>query len=180
MRAVLGAVETLATFTEHWLDPVSLGIVLGGTLLATLLRCGFSESRLAVRKLAELAMPAFDPARAKAEMARQIRDIASDGFLRAEPVHFGDGEFDHLADVLVSQRSLDTLHGEHDGYRRERTQAARTAMQVFQQAAELAPVLGLAGTLVALGTMPDVPSEGGMTGAIAMAVVHSTDACARA
>ena len=145
MRAVLGAVETLATFTEHWLDPVSLGIVLGGTLLATLLRCGFSESRLAVRKLAELAMPAFDPARAKAEMARQIRDIASDGFLRAEPVHFGDGEFDHLADVLVSQRSLDTLHGEHDGYRRERTQAARTAMQVFQQAAELAPVLGLAG-----------------------------------
>ena len=163
--------ENIATFLDHWLDPVALGIVLGGTLLATLLRCGFAEARVAMGKLGELLRPAFDPARAKAELARQLRDIASQGFLRAEPVHFGDAEFDCLSDVLVSRRSLDTLHAEHESHKRQRTEAARTAMHVLGQAAELAPVLGLAGTLVALGTMPDDPGEVSMTGAIAMAVV---------
>ena len=169
--AVLVAVDNLVTLFDHWFDPASLGIVLGGTLLATLLRCGPSEVRLALAKVCALTTKPFDPARAKAEMARQIRGIASEGFVRAEPVHFGDGEFDHLTDVLVSRRSIDTLHGEHDAYKRQRTEAARTAMHVLGQAAELAPVLGLAGTLVALGTMPSDASEGGMTGAIAMAVV---------
>ena len=170
-RAVLGCVENIATFLDHWLDPVALGIVLGGTLLATLLRCGFAEARMAMCKLGELLCPAFDPLRAKAELARQLRDIASHGYLRAEPVHFGDAEFDCLSDVLVSRRSLDTLHAEHESHKRQRTEAARTAIHVLGQAAELAPVLGLAGTLVALGTMPDDPGEGSMTGAIAMAVV---------
>ena len=169
--AVLVAVDNIVTLFDHWFDPASLAIVLGGTLLATLLRCGPAEVNLALMKIGALATKPFDPARAKAEMARQIRSIADEGFARAEPVHFGDGEFDHLADVLVSRRSIDTLHREHDAYKRRRTEAAETAMHVLGQAAELAPVLGLAGTLVALGTMPSSAADGGMTGAIAMAVV---------
>lgn len=169
--AVLGFVENVLSLIDQWFDPVSLAIVLGGTLLATMLRCGLAETRLAIAKVAALVTRPFDPAQAKAEMARQIRSIADKGFHGAAPVHFGDGEFDHLADVLISRRSIDTLHAEHDSYKRQRTEASRTAMHVLGHAAELAPVLGLAGTLVALGTMPSDASEGGMTGAIAMAVV---------
>jgi len=169
--AVLGFVENLVTLIDHWFDPVSLGIVLGGTLLATLLRCGFAESRLAAAKVAALLARPFDPAKARVEMARQIRIISDKGIHGATPVQFGDGEFDHLTDVLISRRSIDTLHAEHESYKRQRTEAAQTAMTVLGHAAELAPVLGLAGTLVALGTMPSDASEGGMTAAIAMAVV---------
>lgn len=169
--AVLVAVTEFASFAGHWLDPVSFGIVIGGTLVATVLRCGLAETRVALARIAALTTKPFDPAQAKAQMAKQVRDIASRGMVRAEPVHFGDSEFDQLTDVLISRRSVDQLHGEHEGYKRQRTEAARTAMHVLHQAAELAPVLGLAGTLVALGTMPSDAEAGGMTGAIAMAVV---------
>lgn len=160
-----------ASFAGQWLDPVSFGIVIGGTLLATILRCGLAESRQALASIAALVTRPFDPAQAKAQMARQIGDIASRGLVRAEPVHFGDSEFDQLTDVLISRRSIDQVHGEHESYKRQRTETARTAMHVLHQAAELAPVLGLAGTLVALGTMPGDADAGGMTGAIAMAVI---------
>jgi|TARA_R100000049_G_C1956066_1_gene111199 chemotaxis protein MotA len=169
--AVLVPVNTIATFLDHWFDPASLGIVLGGTLLATVLRCGLAETRLALAKIAALAARPFDPDRARAQMARQIRGIAKEGFVRAEPVQFGDGEFDHLADVLISRRSIEALLGEHQEQKRTRVEAAQTAVHVLGQAAELAPVLGLAGTLVALGTMTPDGTAGGMTGAIAMAVV---------
>ncbi len=164
-----------ASLLDQWFDPAALGIVLGGTLLATLLRCGLAESRLALAKIAALMTRPFDPAKAKAELARQLRAIASDGIARAEPVRFGDGEFDALSDTLVSRRSVDGLHAEHEEYKRQRTEAARSATHVLAQAAELAPVLGLAGTLIGLGMMPSSPAAGagggGMTGAIAMAVV---------
>ncbi len=159
------------TLIDQWLDPVALGIVLGGTLLATLLRCGPAETRLALSKVGALVRPAFDPAQAKAELAKQIGTISRQGVLRAEPATTGDGEFDSLADTLIGRRSIEALHDEHDAFRRERTHAASTAAHVLGHAAELAPVLGLAGTLMALGTMPSDGGEAGMTGAIAMAVV---------
>jgi len=74
------------TLIDQWLDPVALGIVLGGTLLATLLRCGPAETRLALSKVGALVRPAFDPAQAKAELAKQIgaqADRVADGMDRA-------------------------------------------------------------------------------------------------
>ena len=140
--------------------------MLGGTILATLLRCGLAETRLALGKLGALATRPFAPAKAKAELAHQLRGIESDGLLRAAPVHFGDGEFDSLSDALANRRSI-----EHEGHMRQRTESARTATHVLGLAAERAPVLGLAGTLIGLGMMPSDPAGGSMTGAIAMAVI---------
>ncbi|GAB5348426.1 hypothetical protein TMRO357_02093 [Alteriqipengyuania sp. 357] len=156
---------------EHWLDPAALAIVLGGTVLATLLRCGPAEVALALRKVGGLVRPAFDPARAKADLSQQIRNIGRDGLLGAELVTIDDTEFDGLAGALIARRSLDGLHAEHEAHARARAEAAETATRVLGDAAELAPVLGLAGTLVALGTMPADANDTGMTGAIAMAVV---------
>ena len=169
--AVLEGVNTITTLAGQWFDPASLGIVLGGTILATLLRCGLAETRLALGKIGALATRPFDPAKAKAELAHQLRGIESDGLLRAAPVHFGDGEFDSLSDALANRRSIEGLRAEHEGHMRQRTESARTATHVLGQAAELAPVLGLAGTLIGLGMMPSDPAGGSMTGAIAMAVI---------
>ena len=136
--------ESITTFAGQWFDPVSLGIVLGGTLLATLLRCGFAEMRLALGKIGALVTRPFDPARAKAELSRQLREIENDGLLRAQPINSGDREFDCLSDTLASRRSVETIHAQHEEHKRKRTEAAETAMHVLGQAAELAPVLAAA------------------------------------
>lgn len=133
------------------LDPVSLAIVFGGTLAATLLRCGWRDTRAALIALAQLPNRPFDSARVRAELAAQVREIEEDGILRAEPHSFGDGEFDDLSDALIRHRSIKALHDEHARHRSRRRTAAETATRVLGEAAELAPVLGLVGTLVALG-----------------------------
>ncbi|MEO1969671.1 MAG: MotA/TolQ/ExbB proton channel family protein [Sphingomonadaceae bacterium] len=157
---------------EHWINPAALAIVFGGTVAATMLRCGWADTRHALRGLKTLFEPAFDVAKAKGEMAKQIRDIADAGFVRAEPHHFGDQEFDYLADMMISQRSINSLHEEHQKYKEARMIQALRAFRTFESAADLAPILGLAGTLIALGQAPaGAHHAGGLVDAIAMAVV---------
>ncbi|MBB3033975.1 MotA/TolQ/ExbB proton channel family protein [Alteriqipengyuania lutimaris] len=163
--------ENFLTLIDRWFDPVSLAIVLGGTVLATLLRCGPAQVRLGLGRIARLGRRPFDPARAKAQFSRQLRDIADHGPLRAEPVRTDDPDLAKLSQVLSGPRPREELAAAHARDTRGRTEAARAAIEVFHQAAELAPVLGLAGTLIALGTMPADGGEVGMAGAIAMAVV---------
>lgn len=133
------------------LDPVSLAIVFGGTLAATLLRCGWRDARAALIALTQLPTRPFDSGRVRAELAAQVREIGEDGILRAEPHSFGDGEFDDLSDALIRHRSIKALHDQHERHSARRRNAAETAGRVLAEAAELAPVLGLVGTLVALG-----------------------------
>lgn len=157
---------------ETWFDPQAIAIVLAGTLAATLLRCGTADSRIALGALRGLLEPAFKIPQAKAELAVQIREIADDGFVRAEVHRFGDSEFDSLSDLIISQRSIDSLHAEHEKFKDARLATARTAIRVFECAAELAPVFGLAGTLFALGqAQGNGPQDSGLVGAISMAVV---------
>lgn len=150
MRAFFPFEEILVNVMQL-LDPLSAAIVLGGTLAATLLRCGWRDVRAALRALAQLPSKPFDSVRVRSELAAQVREIGKNGILRAEPHSFGDGEFDDLSDALIRNRSITALYDEHERHRSRRQRAAETAARVLGEAAELAPVLGLAGTLVALG-----------------------------
>lgn len=150
LPVVLQGKETRVDFTQL-LDPLSAAIVIGGTLLATLLRCGWRDARAALAMLAQIPYRPFDSDRVRAELAAQVREIGEDGILRAEPHRFGDGEFDDLSEALVRHRSIKALFEEHERHRQRRQAIAQTAVRVLGEAAELAPVLGLAGTLFALG-----------------------------
>jgi chemotaxis protein MotA len=157
---------------ENWIDPVAIAIVFMGTIAATLLRCGFADMRVSLAALRGLFEPAFDASKAKAELSKQIREIADDGFVRAEPHHFGDVEFDSITDIMIGQRSIQSIHGAHQSYKQRRLDIAQRAARTFESAAELAPVLGLAGTLFALGQAPGATPKGdSLVDAIAMAVV---------
>ena len=157
---------------ETWIDPVAIAIVLAGTLAATLLRCGLADMRVALGALGGMFAPAFDVSRAKAELSKQVRDIEAAGFVRAEPHHFGDAEFDSITDIMIGQRSIQSIHGAHQQHKQRRLDIAQRAARTFESAAELAPVLGLAGTLFALGQAPGATPEGdSLVDAIAMAVV---------
>lgn len=153
------------------LDPASAALVIFGTLLATLLRCGREETRAALAALAQLFARPFDAGHARAELAIQVQEIEEDGFVRAGTHHIGDGEFDEMTDALLKTRSIEALYERHMAHRVRRIEAARRAGAVLGSAAELAPVLGLVGTLVSLGGLSTaVAADGDYARAIAMAV----------
>jgi chemotaxis protein MotA len=153
------------------LDPASAALVVLGTLAATMLRCGWRDARTAAHALAQLLKPGFDPVPARAELARQVQEISEDGLLRAEPHYIGDGEFDEMTDRLIRSRSVQGLHEAHEVHRARRRDAAQRAGAVLCNAADLAPVLGLAGTLISLGGLSSAAAaKGDFAGAISMAV----------
>jgi len=156
-------------FTQ-WLDPLSAMLVLGGTLAAALLRCGWRDTGETLRAIAQLARRPFASDSVRAELASQIQEIGEDGLVRAQPHHFGDREFDAVADALIRRRSLSALHEEHGRHRAARLARADAAIAVLGQATDLAPVLGLGGTLLSLGGLSALAAGGNTAGAIGMAV----------
>ncbi|KHL25592.1 hypothetical protein PK98_02725 [Croceibacterium mercuriale] len=140
------------------LDPASAIMVAGGTLAATALRCGAAELRITLRAIAGLTRRRFDPVTIRQRLAAQIGDIDADGLIRARMRSVSDGEFDRATDALIRSRSVDGLLATHARLGRDRAGDAAVAGNVLDQATELAPVLGLAGTLLAMS---------GLTGAVA-------------
>lgn len=153
------------------IDGPSALIVGGGTLLATVLRSGFGDCRITLVKLAGLGRRGFDLDRTRAELGLQIQEIRQDGLLRAVPHHSGDAEFDEATDALIGRRSVSALLEAHEAHRSRRLAESERAVRTLAQAAELAPVFGLAGTLISLSQLPiGGLVHGAVAGSIAMAV----------
>ncbi|MGD9665443.1 MAG: MotA/TolQ/ExbB proton channel family protein [Novosphingobium sp.] len=154
------------------LDPVSALLVVGGTALATALRSGARDCALTFRSLIRLFNRRFDADSVKAELARQLREIEMDGLLRANPHLFGDREFDDATAAMIEARSVDALLVRHEYHRTNRAQRAKRASSTLAQASELAPVFGLAGTLVSLSQLPAGGlAQSAFAGTISMAVL---------
>ena len=154
------------------LDATSAVIVVGGTTVATFLRCGVGDCGHTLAALAQIGRPRFDGDKTRAELAVQIQDIRNDGLLRAQPHHFGDREFDEAAGALIGSRSLAPLIHSHEIHKSRRLDASNRAVRTLSQAAELAPVFGLAGTLISLSQLPvEGIAKGHFATAIGMAVL---------
>lgn len=154
------------------LDGPSAAIVFGGTVLGTALRCGVSRTFTTLGGLAGSLRPSFNANRARKELAVQMQEIHRDGLLRARPRHFGDAEFDEVTDTLIERRSGTALLEKHQAHKDRRVAKSRIAVSTFMQAAELAPVFGLVGTLVALSQLPTETAPGQMlSSSIPMAIV---------
>ncbi len=153
-------------------DPWSAALVLAGTALATILRCGLIETRAALHCLARLVRSGFSAARERITLARQVEDIRRQGVLRAQIQLAGDAEIGEAIAALVRHRSIAALVETHDRHRAHRTMRQDRAVHLFDQAGELAPVFGLAGTLVALSQLPAAgPAGAGLDAAIGTAVL---------
>ena len=153
-------------------DGPSAAIVLGGTLIATVLRSGSRDCRATLVQLAGLGGSRFDADAARSELAQQIQEIRKDGLIRAVPHHFGDSEFDEATDALIGNRSIAALMAAHEKHKARRLGESTRAVRTLAQAAELAPVFGLAGTLISLSQLPaDGIARGAIAGAISMAVI---------
>jgi chemotaxis protein MotA len=136
------------------IDVPSAVVVVGGTLLATLLRCGWRDCHKAVTAVAALGQRRFDAEYVRSELAVQVQEIRQDGLLRASPHQIGDSEFDEVTGTLIARRSVPALIAAHESHKARRLTHSNIAIRTLSQASELAPVLGLAGTLLALTQLP--------------------------
>lgn len=154
------------------LDGVGAAIVLGGTLLATLLGSGRRELSAMLASLWHLAERPFDYERARAEIARDVEAIRIDGVLRARPSRSSDIEIASVTEALIHDRSLTSLIDAHDRFRRDRMELRQRALRPIRLAGEMAPVFGMAGTLFSLSQMNTALDANGATmSAIGLAVI---------
>ncbi len=152
-------------------DPVSAAIVVGGTLLATLLRCGMGDSGRAIAAIGQLGSRRFDAAEARSELAVKVQEIQREGVLRVQPRQFGDRELDEATDRMIGTRSVAALLETHETHKARRMHDDNRAVRTLAQAAELSPVFGLAATLISLSQLPaDGINRHAYMGAISMAV----------
>lgn len=156
------------------LNPGSAAIVLGGTLIATVLRAGTADLKATGRLIVKLFIAPFEYNTARAQIAAQVEDIRHHGVLRAQPGRSTDNEISEATDALIRHRSIRAAMEEHDRYKRKRIARLDRALDTLYCAADLAPIFGLAGTLLALAQLPAGGlAQADLMGAIGMAVVST-------
>jgi chemotaxis protein MotA len=137
----------------HLIDPVPAAIVIGGTLVATALRAGRVDCRSTIRELSCLLRRPFDPECVRRDLAPLASDIRRDGVYRARARPTGDAALDAAIRAMLEGHSAAMLLMQHTADRKKRLIRAQRAAVTLAQAADLAPVFGLAGTLVSLAQL---------------------------
>lgn len=141
-------------------DPLALGIVLIGTLLATFAREGAQDIALAVAAVFKLGRKGFDPAATRSALARTVGEINRLGHLGAEPVDPPDKAITQLLNTYIRSGSTEAMLKLARTQRLGRDIQSVAATRVYETAGELAPVFGLVGTLFSITQlMPDMASS---------------------
>lgn len=154
------------------LNPDAALIVGGGTLLAAVLRCGLADAREALLAAQGLLRRPFPAMMVRGEVAALIAQLRQDGLFRARKRPTGDAEFDEMIDALIAARSASVLMVRHAAHRKRRLARVVRAARTLTTAAELAPVFGLAGTLISLSQLQAQGlARSQFMGAISLAVV---------
>ncbi len=150
-------------------DAKALIIVVAGTWLATLARCGWLDMAAAIRALGQLYGPVFDANANRAAMARSAIVIKERGPLCAETPLPPDPSLAKILASYLTIGSIDALRQISSSESSARQMRSEQGRGVFESAGELAPVFGLVGTLFAITQL--MPVQGTGTGELALAAV---------
>lgn len=140
------------------IDPGSLAIVAGGTLLASAARCGLRALWAAPREAAGLLSRGFDVEANRRVLARALSELGRDGLRRADPALPPDRTLALMLETCLRGGAPERLDGLRQTCEEALTLRRAEAAQVFAMAGELAPVFGLVGTLIGLAQL--APSSG--------------------
>ena len=157
-------------------DPEALLIVLAGTLLATMARCGLRDVTAALRALISLGSSGFDGNANRAALARCVPEIKQRGHLCADAPMPPDCSTAQLVKSYLVNGSPDALRTVAQTERTTRETARDQAVRVFDYAGELAPVFGLVGTLFAITQLNPAATGStaeAMMGAVGTAVLST-------
>lgn len=152
-------------------DPGSLAIVVVGTVLATVARCGWRDFGAALRAASGLGRRGFQREANRKALALAVTAIQRDGAHRADPALPPDRALGMMLETYLRRGTPDAL-GAMRRAERALDEARRVgAAQVFGWAGELAPVFGLIGTLYGLTQL--APVEGANASATIMGAVST-------
>ncbi|TRD11082.1 hypothetical protein FGU71_03920 [Erythrobacter insulae] len=169
----MGAVET------GWMQLIDFGaltIVLAGTMLATLARCGIADLRIAISALIGLLTARFDEDANRIALARCLQAIERAGPLAADTELPPDPAIASMTEAYLRSGSREALHTARRAARTAREMRREQAVRTFEYAGELAPVFGLVGTLFAITQIApaaETISTEATLGAISTAVLSS-------
>lgn len=157
-------------------DPGALAIVVVGTVLATVARCGWSDFGGAVKAASRLVRRKFQLEANRKAMAMAVSAIQRDGHHRASPALPPDRALGLMLETYLRHGTPEAL-GQIRRSERALDEARRiTAAQVFIWAGELAPVFGLIGTLYGLTQLAPTDTANAtaaIMGAVSTAVLTS-------
>ena len=138
---------------SHLFDPGSLGIVVVGTVLATVARCGWGDFGAAIKAASGLMRRRFQIEANRKALAKAISAIQRDGFHRADPALPPDRALSLMVETYLRHGAPEAL-GQIRKAERALDEARRvSASQVFIWSGDLAPVFGLIGTLYGLAQL---------------------------
>ncbi len=154
-----GEIAGLAPAMAPFLDPTALAIVVGGTLIALLLRAPLGDLVRAVRALGTLARRSFDAEGCLTQIDALARISARHGIVPLDRAVIADPDVADAIAAIVDGIAPDMLErrlAERIAARDERHAAA---IGVWTAAADLAPAMGMVGTLIGLVRMFSAMSD---------------------
>ncbi len=134
-------------------DPVALAIVGGGTLLATAARGPAVDTVNAFRALPVLVRRPFEFGPARAELARAERVANVKGLLAVEPRLMADPDVAAGFNAVTDGATADEVERLLDDLRTARIDRHEVVHEFWAAAAEIAPAMGMVGTLIGLVRM---------------------------
>ncbi len=164
----------LAGTLGPFLDPAALGIVAGGTILATVLRTDFGDLSGAVSALPKLARRRFDAAPLLAQIAAFGRIAQRHGVNALDKSVIADADVAAAVADIVDGAEVDAVRASFDHRRRIRIERDVAAADTWAGAAETAPAIGMIGTLIGLVKMFLVMNDpAAIGGAMAIALLST-------
>ena len=134
-------------------DPTALALVGGGTLLATVLRAPLGDVGRALGALGTLVRPRFRAEPLLAQLDVQARLVRRHGVMQLDRSVITDPDLAAGLAAVVDGDAPDAVTRAVEHHRRARLERHAAAIEVWRGAAEVAPAMGMIGTLVGLAAM---------------------------
>jgi chemotaxis protein MotA len=136
-----------------YVDPAALGIVIGGTAVAVILRTPLRDIGRAISALRVLGRKRFDAQPLLDQIAALGRIARRHGTVALDRTVVGDPDLAAAVSDIVDARPVSEIATELAERRRARIERHAAAADVWNAAAELAPAMGMIGTLIGLVRM---------------------------
>lgn len=156
-----------------FLDPLALAIVLGGTAVAVILRTPFSDLGRALAALRTLGRRRFDVEPLLAQVAALGRIAQRHGVIALDRTVIADPDIAAAVAGIVDGAAPERVAALLDQRRTARFERHRAAAEMWNGAADIAPAMGMIGTLIGLVQMFTAMRDPATIGA-AMAVALLT------
>lgn len=164
----------LAGALGPFLDPAALIIVAGGTIAATVLRSDFGDLGRAMAGLGKLGRRRFDAGPLLVQIAAFGRIAQRHGVNALDKSVIADADVAAAIAEIVDGAEVETVRATFDHRRRTRIEHDVAAADVWANAAETAPAIGMIGTLIGLVKMFLVMNDpAAIGGAMAIALLST-------